>query len=181
MIRKSSILITGAGGEVGSKLIDKLSVNENINIVTLDLHPLESQISSKVSDRITGNILDRSLIDQINLEFEIKEIYHLAAILSTRAELAPTSAHDVNVNGTLNMLELALKQSKSQNKNVKFFFPSSIAVYGVENQQICSETECLNPITIYGANKLYVERLGIYYSTHYEQLSDNKHLSLIHI
>ena len=53
-------------------------------------------------------------------EFEIKEIYHLAAILSTRAELAPTSAHDVNVNGMLNMLELALKQSKSQNKNVKF-------------------------------------------------------------
>ena len=119
MIRKSSILITGAGGEVGSQLIDKLSANENINIVTLDLHPLESKISSKVSDRITGNILDRSLIDQINLEFEIKEIYHLAAILSTRAELAPTSAHDVNVNGTLNMLELALKQSKSQNKNVK--------------------------------------------------------------
>lgn len=175
MIRKSSILITGAGGEVGSQLIDKLSANENINIVTLDLHPLESQISSKVSDRITGNILDQSLIDQINLEFEIKEIYHLAAILSTRAELAPTSAHDVNVNGTLNMLELALKQSKSQNKNVKFFFPSSIAVYGVENQQICSETECLNPMTIYGANKLYAERLGIYYSTHYEQLSDNKH------
>ena len=175
MIRKSSILITGAGGEVGSQLIDNLSKNENINIVTLDLHPLESKISNKVGDKITGNILDRSLLDQINLEFEIKEIYHLAAILSTRAELSPTSAHDVNVNGTLNMLNLALKQSKSQNKKVKFFFPSSIAVYGGENQPICSETEYLNPMTIYGANKLYAERLGIYYSTHYEQLSDNNH------
>ena len=175
MIRKSSILITGAGGEVGSQLIDKLVINENVNIVTLDLHPLESHISNKVSDKITGNILDRSLIDQINLEFEIKEIYHLAAILSTRAEIAPTSAHDVNVNGTLNMLELAIKQSKSQNKKVKFFFPSSIAVYGGKNIQSCSETECLNPTTIYGANKLYAERLGVYYSTHYEQFSDNHH------
>ena len=118
MIRKSSILITGAGGEVGSELIKVLSKKENINIVTLDLHPLESNVSKYVSDKITGNILDHNLIEQINLEFEIKEIYHLAAILSTRAEISPKIAHDVNVNGTINMLELALKQSKSQNKKL---------------------------------------------------------------
>ncbi|SVE58138.1 uncharacterized protein METZ01_LOCUS510992, partial [marine metagenome] len=79
MIRKSSILITGAGGEVGSQLISALSQNDNINLVTLDLHPLDSTVSHMVSDKITGNILDSKLIDQINLEFEIKEIYHLAA------------------------------------------------------------------------------------------------------
>ena len=176
MIRKSSILITGAGGEVGSELIHTLSQNENVNIVTLDLHPLESEAADKVADKITGNILDINLLDQINLEFEIKEIYHLAAILSTRAELSPRIAHDVNVNGTINMLELALKQSKSQNKKIKFFFPSSIAVYGVnDKQQICSESDYLNPMTVYGANKLYAEKLGIYYSQYYDQLSDNKY------
>ena len=174
MIRKSSILITGAGGEVGSELIKVLSKQKNINIVTLDLHPLESEISDYVNDKITGNILDDNLLEQINLEFEIKEVYHLAAVLSTRAELSPKIAHDVNINGTINMLELALKQSKTQNKKIKFFFPSSIAVYGVmDKKHIYTEKESLNPITIYGANKLYAEKLGIYYSKYYDQLSNN--------
>ena len=136
------------------------------------MHPIKSD---KVSDQITGNILDQSLLEQINLEFEITEIYHLAAILSTRAELSPKSAHDVNVNGSINLLELALKQSKSQNQPVKFFFPSSIAVYGVKERiDSCFENEYLNPITVYGANKLYIEKLGLYYSSNYEQLSENK-------
>jgi len=180
MIRKSSILITGAGGEVGSELIKLLSHEKNINIVTLDLHPLKAKVASMVSNQITGNILDKNLLDQINLEFEIKEIYHLAAILSTRAELAPNIAHDVNVNGTINLLELALEQSKSQHNSIKFFFPSSIAVYGINEShrnnehKRYKEYESLNPITIYGANKLYAENLGLYYSKHYNQLSNNK-------
>ena len=176
MIHKSSILITGAGGELGSQLIRTLSQNESINLVTLDLLPLESTVSHMVSDKITGNILDLKLLDQINLEFQIKQIYHLAAILSTRAELSPGIAHDVNVNGTINLLELALKQSKSQNKKIKFFFPSSIAVYGVDGkEQSCKENDSLDPITVYGSNKLYVEKLGINYSTHNDQLSNNKY------
>ena len=129
MIRKSSILITGASGEVGSQLIKILSNNENINIVTLDLHPLESNVSDMVSDKITGNVLDKNLIDQINLEFEIKEIYHLAAILSTKAELDPQLAEEVNLGGT----QLLIKKSLENNGAVKFFFPSSIAVYNTIN------------------------------------------------
>ena len=42
----------------------------------------------------------------------------------TDAQIADI-AHDININGTMNFLELALKQSKSQDYNVKFFFPSS--------------------------------------------------------
>tara|TARA_B100001750_G_scaffold53747_1_gene40885 strand:- start:1239 stop:2249 length:1011 start_codon:yes stop_codon:yes gene_type:complete len=177
MIRKSSILITGAGGEVGSELIKILSHRHDVNLVTLDLHSISNKNSHLISDQITGNILDVNLLNQINLEFEIKEIYHLAAILSTRAELSPKIAHDVNINGTINLLELAMTQTKTQNKPVKFFFPSSIAVYGANNyKNAVVENEYLNPITIYGCNKLYAEKLGVYYSKYYNQLSGNHHL-----
>ena len=73
--------------------------------------------------------MDVDLIDQLNGEYAFQSIFHLAALLSTRAEFSPRSAHDVNVGGTLNLLNLALEQGRSQGKPIKFFFPSSIAVY----------------------------------------------------
>ena len=88
-------------------------------------------------------------------------------------------AHEVNVTGTLNMLSLAVEQSKSQGRPIKFFFPSSIAVYGLESEKIkmqsgaISESDYCNPITMYGCNKLYCEKLGLYYGKHYHQLSED--------
>ena len=64
-----------------------------------------------------------------------------------------------------------------KNKNIKFFFPSSIAVYNVnDTHTICSEDDCLNPSTVYGCNKLYIEKLGSYYSHTYNQLNKNDYL-----
>ena len=80
MIRNSSILITGAGGEVGSQLIKLLSMRENINIVTLDLYPLDSKISNMVSNQIIGNVLDQKLLDQINLKMLNKKIQKLITL-----------------------------------------------------------------------------------------------------
>ena len=60
--------------------------------------------------------------------YEITAIYHMAALLSTRAEFSPVIAHEVNVDGTLNLLDLAMEQAESQGKTVQFFFPSSIAI-----------------------------------------------------
>ena len=74
-------------------------------------------------------------IDSIKDKLENKS-YHLAALLSTQSELSPNVAHEVNVTGTLNMLTLASEQSKKNAEVVKFFFPSSIAVYGLKNEEI---------------------------------------------
>ena len=128
-MRKPAILITGANGEIGRGLIIALHKKHTVNIITLDLNQLDSSISGLASEELTGNILDADLIDQLNGEYEFTTIYHLAALLSTRAEFSPRSAHDVNVGGTLNLLNLGLEQGRSQGKPVKFFFPSSIAVY----------------------------------------------------
>ena len=58
-------------------------------------------------------------------------IFHLAALLSTRSEFTPVSAHHVNVEGTLHLLEFAQKQGESHGRPVVFVYPSSIAAYGL--------------------------------------------------
>jgi nucleoside-diphosphate-sugar epimerase len=72
---------------------------------------------------------------------------------------------------------LAVDQAKSQGEMVKFFFPSSIAVYGMgQNKDVAgaiSESECCHPQTIYGCNKLYCENLGIYHANYYHRLADD--------
>ena len=113
-MRKPALLITGANGEIGQELIKKLSKNKKIKLVALDLHPIENNISDLLYEKIIGNILDNNLLEQIGSTFEITEIYHLAALLSTRSEFSPHMAHEVNVTGTLNMLSLAVEQAKSQ-------------------------------------------------------------------
>ena len=123
-MREKIILVTGANGEIGQELIKTLSQNKNKKILALDLHPIENNILDLVYDKLTGNILDKNLLEQIGSTYEINEIYHLAALLSTRSEFSPHMAHEVNVTGTLNMLSLAVEQAKSQGKPVKFFFPS---------------------------------------------------------
>ena len=119
-MRKRAILITGANGEIGKRLIESLHHKNNLQIVTLDLNKLASHISKLVAEEITGNILDIDLLDQLNGEYQFKTIYHLAALLSTKAEFSPMAAHDINVGGTLNLLNLAIELGKSQGKAVKF-------------------------------------------------------------
>ncbi|MFQ6609183.1 MAG: NAD-dependent epimerase/dehydratase family protein [Fidelibacterota bacterium] len=177
-MRKSVILITGANGEIGHGLIASLQERRQ-NIVALDLKVIDSKIQPYVKESIAGNILDKVLLDQLNAEYHISEIYHLAALLSTRAEFSPVAAHDVNVGGTLNLLELSVQQAKSHGTSVKFFFPSSIAVYGIPSLQtkqtlgLVKETDFCHPETMYGCNKLYCENLGAYYSKHYQRLAED--------
>ena len=90
-MREKIILITGANGEIGQELIKTLAKNNN-KIIALDLHPIENTISDLLYDKLVGNILDKNLLDQISSTYEITEIYHLAALLSTRAEFSPSMA-----------------------------------------------------------------------------------------
>jgi nucleoside-diphosphate-sugar epimerase len=177
MMRKKIILITGANGEIGHGLINALHAKGLDNILALDLHPISEEIEGKFLDGVIGNILDKNILEQINSEYEVSAIYHLAALLSTRAEFSPQMAHEVNVTGTLNLLSLAVDQAKSQGETVTFFFPSSIAVYGMgKDKDVTSainESEYCHPETMYGCNKLYCEILGIYHANYYHRLADD--------
>lgn len=89
----------------------------------------------------------------------------------------PETAHEVNVQGTLNVLRLAVEEARSLGRAIKFLFPSSIAVYGLPTLATkrtagkVAEDGWLAPITMYGCNKLYCEHLGRYFARHYRQLA----------
>lgn len=178
-MRKPVVLITGANGEIGHGLIDYFSHQASQDIVALDLRPLDEHLQGHCQASIVGDIVDQNLLQRLVGEFEIHAIYHLAALLSTRAEYTPDAAHAVNVNGTLNLLKLAHEQARWHGNTVKFLFPSSIAAYGLPDRATkmkagkVSETEFAFPRTMYGCNKLYCEQLGRYFSDHFRQLAQD--------
>jgi len=176
-MRKEIVLITGANGEIGHGLISFLGESKKYSIVAMDVQPLDATLLPYCERFIQGDILDLMLLGRLVSEFEIRTIYHLASILSTKAEYNPETAHRVNVEGTLNLLRLAVEQSSWQGRPVKFIYPSSIAAYGLptlaakEKAGKVKEADWCNPITMYGCNKLYCEHLGRYYTSHYRQLA----------
>jgi nucleoside-diphosphate-sugar epimerase len=177
VLRKPVVLITGASGEIGHGLITRLARQADRGIITLDLTPLQPELAKLVRREITGSILDANILGRIIAEFEVDLVFHLAALLSTRSEITPSMAHEVNVEGTLKLLEFAHHQGESHGRPVVFLYPSSIAVYGVPDAAAkaragkVKEDEFNHPITMYGCNKLYCEHLGDYYSKHYKQLA----------
>ncbi|MGD8632253.1 MAG: GDP-mannose 4,6-dehydratase [Anaerolineales bacterium] len=178
-MRERVVLITGASGEVGHGLIEYLGEQGNVKIVAMDIQPLPDGLARYCHRFIQGDILDNMLLGRLIIEYEIETIFHLASILSTSAEYNPEAAHRVNVEGTLNLLHLAIEQSTWQGESVKFLYPSSIAVYGLPDLQTKAkaaklvEHEYLQPKTMYGCNKLYCEHLGRYYTRNYKQLASD--------
>ncbi|MCK4341682.1 MAG: NAD-dependent epimerase/dehydratase family protein [Phycisphaerae bacterium] len=174
-MRKPVALITGANGEIGHGLLEYFHKKGDHNLVALDLNPMDKQLRPLCHAWMTGDILDDDLTERLVTEYEIHAIYHLAALLSTRAEFAPETAHHVNVNGTLKLIKLATEQARWHGNRVKFLFPSSIAAYGLPDVETKTkvgrirENDWNFPITMYGCNKLACEHLGRYYTFNYRQ------------
>jgi len=177
-VRKPVVLITGANGEIGHALVANLAEHRKQAVVALDINALDPRIARLVHREITGSILDNNLLERILAEFEVDLIFHLAALLSTRSEFTPMAAHHVNVEGTLNLLEFAARETESHGRPVVFVYPSSIAAYGLPDLESrrkagrVREDDWNKPVTMYGCNKLYCEHLGRYYAKHYKQLSE---------
>ncbi len=182
-MRKKAILITGASGEIGQALIASLAESSSLPILTLDLHSIPPELSN-LCIHMAGDILDHKLLARLVTEYDFEVIFHLAALLSTRSEFSPELAHQVNVDGTLALLQVAAEQSQRRGRPVSFIFPSSVAAFGVPNLEVkardrrVKEWQWNNPTTMYGCNKLYCEQLGIYYCKYYQQLSANRPVML---
>ncbi len=172
---EQQVLVTGACGEIGQALVQELSKRGGYRIVTSDYMPLPDSIKALSAEHVQGDLLYK-IKNFYDCDFDF--IFHLAASLSSKAEVATEDAHRINVEGTMQLLMLAAYRSEKYKKSVKFLFPSSIAAYGMPDLDskrkagLVKEEEWDNPHTMYGCNKLYCEKLGMYYSKFYGQ----KHL-----
>jgi threonine 3-dehydrogenase len=172
----ATILITGANGEIGHGLIASLAERSSVRIVALDLHTPDDALRARCHRVVSGDIADTALLESLAAAFDFDVVYHLAALLSTKSERQPRLAHRVNVDGTLNLLEMIVSEARQQERDIRFLYPSSIAVYGLPDlatkQRVgrVVEADWCEPRTMYGINKLYCERLGRYYGLFYRQL-----------
>ena len=172
---EQSVLVTGACGEIGQALVQGMASRGGYRVVTADLAPLPDSIRSMSAEHVQGDLVNR--IKQF-YDYDFDIIYHLAASLSSKAEVATEEAHRINVEGTMQLLMLAAYKSEKYKKSVKFLFPSSIAAYGMpdiaakKSAGRVKEEDWDIPHTMYGCNKLYCEKLGTYYS----QFNGQRHL-----
>jgi nucleoside-diphosphate-sugar epimerase len=177
-----AILVTGAGGEMGHALLAALAARfgGRREIIAMDVRELPKERAVHATDAYACDVADSAAIDDLGVKHDISEIWHLAALLSTRGEKNPELALKVNVMGSANLLKLAADCAARRGSSVKFMFPSTIAVYGVPTLALkraagsVTEDECLEPITMYGVNKHAVEEMGRYYARHYRLLAADR-------
>ncbi len=155
----SSVLVTGGRGFFGRAVV-KLLQDSGCEVVSLDVAPGVS--SSAGRHEVECDITDARQLQRV---FEIEligGIIHLAAILPTAAQRQPALATEVNVQGSMHLLEMARRFGVR-----RFVFGSSFSVYGTcPPDQVVSEAERAAPEDLYGAAKLYVEQLGAAYRQH---------------
>jgi nucleoside-diphosphate-sugar epimerase len=153
------ILVTGALGQLGTELVTELQKMHGLeNIIATDIHPpLNNDFKGIYT---TLDILDKTSLTQITNKYHITQIYHLAAILSANAEKSPQMAWKINMDGLMNVLELAREESIR-----RIYWPSSIAVFGPDSPKDNTPQETvMNPNTIYGVTKVAGEKLCAYYN-----------------
>lgn len=155
-----TILIIGANGQLGSVLTKELQkIHGKKNVIASDIF-LDTDFDG-IFEVIDAT--DLNAIKAIINKYSIKEIYHLAAILSAKGEEKPLSTWDLNIKMMLNVFEV----SRLNNVN-KVFFPSSIAVFGDQAPLLNTpQSSFLNPATVYGISKAAGENWAQYYFTKY--------------
>ncbi len=159
----SKVMITGGTGQIGSELALELRRrygNDNVLVLGHSRKPSGGLLGSGPFE--TVDIRDRERLGELVEQFDIGEIYHLAAVLSGVGEKDPQFAWGLNMNGLINVLEIA------RERNIKVFWPSSIAVFGNNcPKKNTPQNTVLQPTTMYGVTKVAGELLCDYYYRRY--------------
>jgi len=159
------ILVIGANGQIGSELVEALAKQHGSNnVIATDISPKNLYNAARYQ---VLDVMDKAALEKLVADENITQVYQLAAMLSATGEAAPLKAWDLNMDGLLNILEVARVRGE-QGKPVRIFWPSSIAAFGPNTpQQNTPQMTVMDPTTIYGISKLAGERLCEYYFLKY--------------
>ena len=159
------ILIIGANGQIGSELVGALAVQHGAqNVIAGDIG---SHNVYRAARYVQLDVLNQDALARLIADEGVTQVYQLAALLSASGEQAPLKAWTLNMDGLLNILEVA-RQRGALGKPLRVFWPSSIAAFGPNTPPLNTpQMTVMDPTTIYGISKLAGERLCEYYFLKY--------------
>lgn len=146
---KDKILVIGASGQIGVELTQTLrSIYGNSNVVASDLRE-ENELLRGTGPYVSLDVMNKEMLHVQVIRQNITQVYLLAAILSATGEKNPALAWHLNMQGLLNVLDIA-REEKLQ----KVYWPSSIAVFGPTSPKVnCPQQTIIEPTTVYGISK----------------------------
>lgn len=160
---KSRILVLGGCGQLGTELVAHLRAQYGAKkVIVSDIKEADDEMMAQGPFEVI-DATDYSQIEDVVIQYEITEIYLLAAMLSATGEKFPEKAWQLNMTSLFNVLDLA-KDGKIE----KVFWPSSIAVFGESTpKDNTPQQTVMEPSTVYGISKLAGERWCEYYHRKY--------------
>ncbi len=155
-----NILVTGAVGQIGSELTMALRKRYGAENVVATGRKTEPSPELRDSGPFYFiDVTERASLDVVIKKHNIDTIFHMAAILSAVGEKNPMLCWNVNVNGSINVLNAAIDY-----KMDRVIIPSSIAAFGPDTPKENTPNDTiLRPTTMYGVTKVCGERLGDYF------------------
>ena len=162
-----NVLVTGGAGFIGSHLVDALMKNRDVeevrvidNFSTGKIENISNHLKSKKFSLLKDDVRNHEAVHKAMKN--INYVFHEAAIASVPLSVKnPQACYEVNVAGTLNLLE------EARIRDAILIYASSCAVYGDPSRIPIREDDASKPISPYGASKLSAEALCIAYNSTY--------------
>ena len=159
MPQNERTLVLGSAGQIGTDLVEELRRMYGAeNVIATDIKDQPKEFKAK-GPFIMMDVLDGEQVNDIIKKNNVKQVFLLAALLSATAEQKMKAAWKLNMEGLFIMLDIS-----KENKDIKLFWPSSIAVFGPTTPRINTpQHTIMEPTTVYGVSKQAGERWCEYY------------------
>ena len=160
---KKRILIIGACGQIGTELTHFLREKYGAHkVIASDIREGEEEMMNDGPFEVL-DAMNYDALQDVVINYEITDVYLMAAMLSATGEKFPMKAWNLNMNSLFNVLNLA-----KEGKVNKVFWPSSIAVFGATTpKEDTPQRTVMEPSTVYGISKQTGERWCEYYNNKY--------------